>query len=312
MITYGHARFIEQSILSIIEQQANFEFELCIADDCSPDDTQEVVLALKARHPKGYRINYKRHKENVGVMVNFTSLMESCNTPYLALCEGDDFWQDENKLQKQVDFLQANPDFVLSCHDAIDIDTNGELSPTKRLAQNEMRDFTGKELQRGAYVLTLTMCFRNVIKQFPPEFDFVNNGDLFLTVLLGEFGKCHFHTDIKHAAYRVHPGGMWSLKSQVDRWKMSAVSYYYFAKYFKRVKKNELALHFAEMYTKRGEEIFGFYIKNKLGRNAWSYVSEQRIKLNEIAPSMSFAFLKRYTRLAISIYIQRSSIWKTT
>ncbi len=310
MITYGHDRFIEQSIKSIIEQKTNFEFVLSIADDCSPDNTAEVVQRIKDTHPKAYRIHYLRHEKNVGVMVNFTSLMESCSTPYLALCEGDDFWQDENKLQKQIDFLEAHPEFVLSCHDAVDIDTNGELSPTKRLTQNQMRDFTGQELQQGAYVLTLTMCFRNVIRQFPPEFDFVNNGDLFLTVLLGEFGKCHFHQDIEAAAYRVHPGGMWSLKSQVDRWKMSAVSYYYFAKYFRRVNNEKLALHFANMYTTRGEEIFGHLVKSNQRSVAWEYVREQRQKLKEIAPSYLWAFTKRYARLAISIYIQRASVWK--
>lgn len=310
MITYGHARFIEQSIKSIIEQKTTFEFVLAISDDCSPDNTAEVVHNLIATHPKAYRIRYHRHEKNVGVMVNFTTLMESCSTPYLALCEGDDFWQDENKLQKQIEFLSANPEYVLSCHDAVDVDTNGELSPTKRLAKHEMRDFSGEELQKGAYVLTLTMCFKNVIRKFPDEFDFVNNGDLFLTVLLGAFGKCHFHFDIQPAAYRVHLGGMWSLKSQVERWKMAAVSYFYFAKYFNRANEKKLALHFATMYTQRGEEVFGHLIRERLHSQAWRYTQEQFKNLREIAPSLVLPFIKRYLRLAMSIYIQRSQVWR--
>lgn len=301
MITYGHARFIEQSIKSIIEQKTNFEFVLVIADDCSPDNTADVVHSIITTHPKAYRIRYHRHEKNVGVMVNFTSLMEGCDTRYLALCEGDDFWQDENKLQKQIDFLEANPDYVLSCHDAIDIDTNGELSPTKRLSKNEMRSFTGEELQRGAYVLTLTMCFRNVIRQFPPEFDHVNNGDLFLTILLGAHGNCYFHSDIHPAAYRVHPGGMWSLKSQVDRWQMIATSFLYFSRYFKRISSQELAHFYSHRFISKQEEIFIDQLKSQHSKRAWKGALQALRKLYTLHPFKALRYFLRFLRISLIV-----------
>lgn len=115
MITYKHETHIKQAIEGVLIQATNFDFELVIADDCSPDNTQEIVEEIIKNHPKGYKIKYFRHEQNIGMNANAKFAIDNCKGKYIAICEGDDYWTDPLKLQKQVDFLETNPDFGL-CH----------------------------------------------------------------------------------------------------------------------------------------------------------------------------------------------------
>lgn len=116
MITYGHENYIRQAIEGVLMQETNFEFDLIIADDCSPDNTQKIVEEIIERHPKGYRIKYFRHKQNIGMNANSIFAFEQCKGKYIAICEGDDYWTDPLKLQKQVDFLESNSDYSFCVH----------------------------------------------------------------------------------------------------------------------------------------------------------------------------------------------------
>lgn len=111
MITYGHEKFIEQAINGVLMQECDFEVELIIANDCSPDQTDSVIQNIIANHPKSSRIKYFKHDKNIGMMPNFISALQQCNGKYIALCEGDDYWTDSLKLQKQFDILENNPDY---------------------------------------------------------------------------------------------------------------------------------------------------------------------------------------------------------
>lgn len=113
MITYKHENYIAEAIQGVLMQETNFEFELIIADDCSPDRTQEIVEQIVKLHPRGYRIKYFRHKQNIGMQANGLFAVNKCKGKYFAMCEGDDYWTDPNKLQKQVDFLEENNDYAL-------------------------------------------------------------------------------------------------------------------------------------------------------------------------------------------------------
>lgn len=255
MITYKHEPFIRQSIESVIEQDTDFEFVLLINDDCSPDNTPEVVARVMAEHPKGYRIRYHRYEQNVGMVRNFFHQIESVTTKYVAMCEGDDYWADSKKLQKQVNWLEAHPETVLTCHDAIDVNEHGAPLATQRLREDQRRDYSAQEMREGAYVLTLTMCFRKVIERFPEEVFDVYNGDLFLTILLGEHGNCHFMPDITPACYRLHQAGVWSLKSKAFRFQKASGSYLTIARYFKRLGEQKLQRHYLRWFYERNEEV---------------------------------------------------------
>jgi glycosyltransferase involved in cell wall biosynthesis len=109
MITYNHARYIAQAIEGVLAQKTDFPIELVIGEDCSTDGTRKIVLEYKAKYPEIIRTVIS--DENVGARVNNDRTVNACQGKYIAFCEGDDYWVDPLKLQKQVDFLGANPDY---------------------------------------------------------------------------------------------------------------------------------------------------------------------------------------------------------
>lgn len=110
MITYGHEKFIEKAIKGVFAQQTGFPVELIIADDHSPDRTAEVVRNAVAGAPDHVKVLYTRHVKNKGMMPNFRWAVAQATGKYIALCEGDDYWIDPLKLQKQVRILEDRSD----------------------------------------------------------------------------------------------------------------------------------------------------------------------------------------------------------
>ena len=118
MITYKHEAYIKQAIEGVLMQETTFDYELIISDDCSPDATEKIVKEIINAHPKGNCIKYFRHEKNIGMQKNGAFSLEQGKAKYIAVCEGDDYWIDPLKLQKQVDFLEANSDYGLIFTDA--------------------------------------------------------------------------------------------------------------------------------------------------------------------------------------------------
>lgn len=117
MITYNHEQFIGEAIEGVLMQQADFPIELIIADDCSPDRTSEIIQKYIENHPKGRWIDYTRHSINKGMMPNFIWALQQARGKYIALCEGDDYWTNPLKLQKQVDFLEKHHAYSGCAHE---------------------------------------------------------------------------------------------------------------------------------------------------------------------------------------------------
>lgn len=123
LMTYNHEKFIGKAIESVLMQEVNFTYELLIAEDCSTDRTREIVLAYKKKYPDVIRLLLQ--DQNVGMKKNSNDLRRACCGKYRANLEGDDYWIDPGKLQKQVDFLENNPDFVAIGGDFTCIDDMG-------------------------------------------------------------------------------------------------------------------------------------------------------------------------------------------
>ena len=113
MITYGHEKFIEQAIDGVLMQKGDFDIELIIANDCSPDNTDAVIRRILKNHPNASWINYFKHELNLGIMPNFYFALEQCNGDFIAVCEGDDYWIDEFKIQKQLEVFKKNNEINL-------------------------------------------------------------------------------------------------------------------------------------------------------------------------------------------------------
>lgn len=113
-ITYNHEDYIAQAIEGFLNQKTNFEFEILIGEDCSTDQTLKIVEEYRALNP--HKIRLITSDRNVGAMNNSYRLLEASKGKYIALCEGDDYWTDPYKLQKQVDYMEGNPDCTFCFH----------------------------------------------------------------------------------------------------------------------------------------------------------------------------------------------------
>ena len=109
MLTYNHELYIGQAIQGVLQQKTNFPFELVIGEDCSTDSTREIVFDYQKKYPD--IIMVITSDKNVGANKNSKRTTKACRGKYIAFCEGDDYWTDPYKLHKQVDFLEANPDY---------------------------------------------------------------------------------------------------------------------------------------------------------------------------------------------------------
>lgn len=206
-ITYNHENFIAQAIEGIVMQQTNFDCELIIGDDKSTDRTALICREYKAKYPG--KIKLILNEANIGMMPNFIQTLNACSGKYIAFCEGDDYWTDPFKLQKQVDFLEANPGYVLSTH-RVGINSNGKLIDEYLPKETQEATYTQVDLLEKNKVVTVSAVCRNPYFTFPTWYKRAMPGDYPLWLMLtAGGGKINYTTDVM-AVYRVHGGGIWS------------------------------------------------------------------------------------------------------
>ena len=246
-VTYNHQPYIKDCLDSFLMQKGNFDIEVLIHDDASTDGTKEIIEAYKEKYPDIFFPIFQIENQYSKGFRGFTARYNfpRCRGKYIALCEGDDYWTDPTKIQQQVDFLENNEAYVLTGHDAIKITKEGNLVAPTCLENIHQRDYSASELKQANLVLTLTMCFRNVsiLKQLPKEAFKVTVADLFLISLLGQFGKYKYLTTIQPAAYRVHTGGIWSTKKEIEKKRMLLITAKQLKNYYYRIGDKQIALY---------------------------------------------------------------------
>jgi len=220
MITYNHEKYISQAIESVLMQETSFEFELVISEDCSTDSTRDIVLEYAERYPE--TIKTLLHKKNVGMARNLIGCLEACTGKYIALCEGDDYWTDSLKLQRQVDILNTHPECSICFHRAIKVDEDSiELGSTWPRKKWNRKITTLLDLLEDNYISTQTVVFRNGLMNLDTVATLISGlgfGDWILHILNAEKGKIFFIDEIM-AAYRVTSAGATktaSLESKIN------------------------------------------------------------------------------------------------
>lgn len=204
MITYEHERFISQAIDGVLMQETNFPIELIIANDHSPDGTDELVQNYINNHPKGNLIRYFHNEENIGMMPNFLFALSKPKGDYIALCEGDDYWTDPLKLQKQVDFLEENINVNLCFHQVIYVDANNKYlgNPQYQYNKDKSQLLSYEYLIENWCINTCSIVFRKVFEEAPAFLSDYKVGDqpLFYFINMGK--DSYFIHDIM-ASYRI-------------------------------------------------------------------------------------------------------------
>lgn len=203
MITYNHAPYIGKAIEGVLMQKTSFPIELVIGEDCSTDGTCDIVLDYHRRYPSYIRVICSRN--NVGMKKNCCRTINAARGKYLAFCEGDDYWKDPFKLQKQVDYLEKHTDCGLIHTDAdfLEVET-GNVTPAAHasfghLHNNNCENVFLEILQSRYLIWTLTVCARKaLVDRIVAEnaFEFRSNaflmGDTQLWMELARISRIHY------------------------------------------------------------------------------------------------------------------------
>ena len=159
-ITYNHEKYITEALDSFLMQKTNFPFEILIDDDCSTDNAVKVIKKYMKKFPNIIKVNLR--EKNIGPMANFIGSLKRAKGKYIALCEGDDYWTDPLKLQKQVDFLESHEEYNMVFHNAEvqDYTKNGMVVESFNL-DNASREYFANEIMERWCVATASVLCRN-------------------------------------------------------------------------------------------------------------------------------------------------------
>ena len=169
-ITYNHAHYIRQCLDGFLMQKTNFSFEVLIHDDASTDGTEEIIKEYEAKYPEIVKPLYEKENQWVkGIRGSKVFNYPRARGKYIALCEGDDYWTDPYKLQKQVDFLEANPEYGMISSDINLIDEKGNPLPDNNVVIKQRENYkaiiNAFDLLKLNHVNTLTVCARTNLMQ---------------------------------------------------------------------------------------------------------------------------------------------------
>lgn len=241
--TYNHKKYIAKAVKGFLSQKTDFPFEIIIHDDASTDGTNRALLNItkKTKVPIKLMLSKTNQYSKKGSLF-LEPIFKRAKGKYIAFCEGDDFWGDERKLQKQVACLEKNKTAVMCGHDAMVVDSKGKVIKGSLLPDWAKKDFSSWECQIGAtYIQTCTLMVRNKIKNLPTEIGRVINADNFLTSYLGRFGNYKFCTDVKKSFYRQHEGGIWTSMDPAMKIFSQNVTFFWLIRFYEKEKNNQLA-----------------------------------------------------------------------
>lgn len=231
-ITYNHKNYIRQCLDGFVMQKTNFDFIAYVGDDCSTDGTTEIVKEYEYKYPNIIKGIY--HSKNTNVIGNYFDVVNACKSKYVAVCEGDDYWIDEYKLQKQVDFLESNPDYAICFHpvkvvyEGFDFEKTDEIYPTQKMIKSGT---TFELLLKTNFIQTNSVMYRwkfndkKIEEYFPKD---ILPGDFYLHLLHAKEGKIKMLTDAM-SVYRRNPSGIWGIDKdeRLLKFGFQIINFYY-------------------------------------------------------------------------------------
>jgi glycosyltransferase involved in cell wall biosynthesis len=191
-------------------QKTDFSIELLIGEDRSTDKTGEICAKYQRDFPKVIKLLSR--EKNLGPSQNFIEAYKRRQGKYVALCEGDDYWVDPLKLQRQVDFLEANSDYAVSFHQVFELETGKNPTLSNLNKTNIEETLTIEDLASGNFIHTPSVVFRNgFVDKFPTWYVESPVGDYPLHLLNARHGLIKYFPE-PMAVYRRHSGGVWGNK----------------------------------------------------------------------------------------------------
>jgi glycosyltransferase involved in cell wall biosynthesis len=218
ILTYNHERFIQEAIESVLAQKTAFPYRVNIGDDCSGDKTQEIIRKYAGRYSDQIRtVLLEEHRGIIHRNRLGMELLKLCTGTYVALLDGDDYWTDPTKLQKQVNFMDEHSDCAVCFHKVLVFYEDGSQKSYVFCPVGKKKSWVLEDLLKGNFIPTCSVMFRRgLFDRFPDWFYTVEIGDWPLHILNAQYGSiCYI--DETMAAYRVHSGGIFSQKPVVEQ-----------------------------------------------------------------------------------------------
>lgn len=236
--SYNRGEYISEALDSVLMQKTDYDYKIIIADDCSSDNTSEIVENYIKKYPD--KITFLKADKNQKLYKNVLRAYEITKTDYFCVLDADDFWIDEHKIQKALDFLEKHKDFTIYATNTLIQDKEGKRSHFNKSPQ---KDSTFEDYLDGKAALGCTLggVFRNVIfKNGIPEkmqnladpiYEQTFRGDSFRNLLHLHEGKAHLEPDYD-GVYRTTPDGLWRSKPLLKRKIFNCHLYLSFYEYF--------------------------------------------------------------------------------
>lgn len=199
--TYNQEHFIKQALESVLMQRTSFPFEIIISDDCSTDETRSILIDYESRFPD--RIRLFLNNSNGGGPRNLRRVIEESDAKYITCLDGDDYYIDRYKLQKQVEFLEDNENYVACFHNVMNVYENS--SKRSLFLPLDFPDVaTAYDVISKPWFLPIhSVMMRREFISFPNWYETVMNDDYVVNLSIAMYGPYYYMPDIM-AAYRHH------------------------------------------------------------------------------------------------------------
>ena len=310
LITYNHENYIEQAIESVLMQRTNFDYEIIIGEDDSEDRTREIVVRYAEKYPEKIKLLLNDRANVIYIngkptgRWNLINNLSHANGEYIALCDGDDYWTDHQKLQKQVDFMINHQQCVMCAHPTqMLFNSTGIFGGL--VAPREVKEvFTLNEyLSQANFIQTCSLLVKNWFHRgFPDWYTQILLGDLALYALSALQGDIGFINEVM-AVYRIHKGGVYFSYPPYKRILRTVKSYKFLANHLEPRYRDDIRLsllHYgcqafgeASKISQRGryrEAIALYFLAFKLNSGLLSKFLKRLIKQAKI-------FIKKMARI---------------
>jgi glycosyltransferase involved in cell wall biosynthesis len=208
ILTYNQKAFIGKAIESALAQETDFDFEILVGDDCSTDGAQEVITSYQNAYPS--KVKAVLHSKNLGQngLFNTIETLKLAQGRYIAPMDGDDYWTNTHKLQKQVDFMESHPDFSACFHNSLvtyeDGSASHELNTPGQKTVVTIEDLIGED--EIWFMATSAVMFKNGLMYYPEWFLQSTSGDIPRYVILAKQGPIGYVPGVM-SVYRKNRGG---------------------------------------------------------------------------------------------------------
>ena len=210
-LSYNHSAYIRQCLNGFVMQKTNFHFEVIVHDDASTDETAIIIQEYAEKYPQIIKPIFECENQFFKKDNSLWRIMSThTHGKYIAMCEGDDYWTDPYKLQKQVDFLESHPDYVMCSHRFNQYIQDKNLLEEEKDLTFQGADYDLKNLIGGKWLTqTLTVMYRRDALDLQRYESYGMSLDMILFYELLRNGKGYCFPDVM-GVYRLHKGGVWS------------------------------------------------------------------------------------------------------